>query len=61
MENPIWATTRLYHAGSEATPQTATRAAGACGSSLVPKLRFNFADVHAIKRYWQSRTAELDD
>jgi len=58
MNDPIWAEVRLYHAGSETVSHSATRAAGACGSSLVPKLRFNFADIHEIKRYWQALATE---
>ncbi|MFJ4352904.1 hypothetical protein ACIPZ5_18625 [Pseudomonas sp. NPDC089428] len=58
MNNPIWAEVRLYHAGNEAASHSAARAAGGCGSTLVPKLRFNFADIHEIKRFWQARMDE---
>jgi|GEM_PF-3562598 len=55
MNEPVWAQARLYHAGCEATPQTGTTPALRCGSNgggyFGP--RYNFGDIHEIKRFWQ--------
>ncbi|WP_191832713.1 hypothetical protein [Pseudomonas fluorescens] len=56
MNKPIWAESRLYHAGSEATPQTGTALPLRCGSNgggyFGP--RYNFGNIHEIKSFWQA-------
>jgi len=60
MNKPVWAEARLYHAGCEVTLQTGTAAPNRCGSSDAGYFgpRYNFGDIHEIKRYWQAIKAE---
>lgn len=59
MNKPAWAQARLYNAGSEIMPQTGTDSDTKCESSggFYPGLRYNFGNIHEIKRFWQAAKA----
>ncbi|MFV3382862.1 MULTISPECIES: hypothetical protein [Pseudomonas] len=61
MQKPVWADARLYNAGSETTPQTGTRPKEPCsGGGFYWGPRYNFGDLHEIKRFWQASRSRVD-
>lgn len=61
MNKPAWAQARLYTAGSEIMSQTGTDSDVKCesGGGWYPGPRYNFGNIHEIKRFWQAAKAGL--
>ncbi|MDU9405064.1 hypothetical protein RTH46_21490 [Pseudomonas sp. zfem004] len=59
MNKPAWAQARLYNAGSEIMHQTGTDSNIECssGGGFYPGVRYNFGNIHEIKRFWQAAKA----
>ncbi|WP_194790984.1 hypothetical protein [Pseudomonas sp. UFMG81] len=59
MNKPAWAQARLYNAGSEIMPQTNSASSIGCtgGGGFYPGPRYNFGNIHEIKRFWQAAKA----
>lgn len=63
MQKPVWAQARLYNAGSETMPQTGSdsgiQCSGGSDGGFYPGPRYNFGNIHEIKRFWQAAGADL--